>query len=319
MKKNLLFFLLLFIVFNVYSQSEKYDPQGVVQSNLKSLLNNKFGSNYEFYYFIIDSIRNHYKEDLTIDKFSDPYESLKSCILFYAYPDKDTEFILEDSAIIGIYKNNEILWYSNSILTGYSINLNYTGELNKDGKVEIVFSTREFKSCSVDRLWIISWDGATGEIINDYDEVSRMSKLVVWNYNFYDYDNDGIYEIISEIPDMCNIENWYPKDFLTVKDRITYGWNGIKYGLWPGIRQIKSNEFLPANRLEITSKCIVKFSNNIFTYSYTWNNDSSSEQSIGSIYLIPVDSIINTIAPPSKFNDWNTSNTELKLRIVLFG
>ncbi len=278
-------FLCLFITSGALAQptSEfKYDPEEVVRNALIAALRTKYSRTYEVSYHIMDSLIAHaIRGDI-----SDPYGTLAGCVLFSAMSDWD----VKDSTITGMFKNGEIVWddYPGTN-AGFGGELITTKDINKDGVVDILEAemdeertTREGSGISY--LWILSWDGRTGRIINDIDSTTHQSILVSTDmfYRLVDMDHDGIMEIRAVIRDW---REDFPRLNPSTLPRITYTWNGSKYGFFPSAHQIGENEFYPANLMGVSVHSKVNKNLDQYIYRYTVSNQDSSEQSINHIYI----------------------------------
>ncbi len=278
-------FLCLFITSGALAQptSEfKYDPEEVVRNALIAALRTKYNRTYEVSYHIMDSlIANDTRGDI-----SDPYGTLAGCVLFSAMSDWD----VKDSTITGMFKNGEIVWddYPGTN-AGFGGELITTKDINKDGEVDILEAemdrermTREGSGISY--LWILSWDGRTGRIINDIDSTTHQSVLVSTDevYDLVDINHDGIMEIRGGINDW---QEDFPRLNPSTLPRITYSWNGYKYGYFASTHQIAPNEFLPANFLSLSVRAKVMIGGDKYIYNYTVSNKDSSEQSIDDIHI----------------------------------
>ncbi len=141
-----------------------------------------------------------------------------------------------DSVVTGIYKNGQIIWddYPGTE-ADFASKLFATKDINNDGEVDILETetdfTRNTRESSISYLWILSWNGKTGKIINDIDPITHQSILVSTDgwYNLVDVNRNGIIEIRGEI------DHWQ-EDFPNLNSptlpSITYTWNGSKFGYW---------------------------------------------------------------------------------------
>ncbi len=216
MKLRIILIAFTFLIFNnltfaQYGWDSPYDLGNVIGEQLEAQIKTVFGEQYTVWYYVLDSMFN---KDYTYDEIIDPYNQLQGKVLFIAHPFYESEHLYPpyyesfysrpDSCILGIFSNGSIIWHSEPISLvkidtsrfgehhDYSIpdEIFAIKDINRDGKVDILLMT--------DALWIISWDGTTGTIINDMDPIDRSSKLfTTLSYELIDSDGDGILEIIS--------------------------------------------------------------------------------------------------------------------------
>jgi len=114
----------------------------------------------------------------------DPYGTLAHCIIFTGAGVSrggDTP-----PGFIGVYKEGEFLWVSDTLIEGYAVSFNgmvAATDLNNDGKVDIIVGATGGNRHEFEYLWIISWDGQSGTILNDlegdesYGYVSKIESL----------------------------------------------------------------------------------------------------------------------------------------------
>jgi len=280
----------------------KYDPNKVVLRALENSLQTKYGHAYKVSFHILDSlIANSLPDEIT-----DPYGTLKGCVLFSA----SSSWESEDSIITGIYKNGEIIWddFPGS-KSGFGGALITTKDINNDGQVDILEAeldhSRLTKMSSISYLWILSWNGTTGRIINDIDPTTQQSVLVSVDemYDLVDINRDGIMEIKGTITDVWQDD--FPNLSPPTLPSITYSWNGTKYGFFPSARQISENEFYPANLMGIIGHCFVIKSGASYNYSYTWANQQTSKQAIEDIYIGGLEDTSSNYSPVG----WHASSS----------
>jgi hypothetical protein len=272
----------LFSVAAQISAERKYDPDKIVRHALENALQVKHGHTYNVNFHIMDSLISHSRRG----QIADPYGTLSGCILFSAMPSWESE----DSTITGMYKNGEIIWddYPGT-KASFGGRLITTKDINNDGEVDILEAEidhqRSTEMSSISYLWILSWNGTAGMIINDIDSVTHQSTLVstdMW-YDLADINRDGIMEIKGAINDVWQDD--FPNLNPPTLPGITYSWNGNKYGFFPSAHQITKNEFYPADLMAVSVRCVVTKNNNAYIYSYTWTNQPASKQGIHHIYL----------------------------------
>jgi len=301
---KLLSFLVLTILVlsqnNLHAQfeAEPYKAPNNVTEDIESQMNAKYGGTYTLtIYFIMDSLIDKIPFDYMDEKYEDPYGTLKGVSVFSCQKNTDSE----DSSIVGVYKDGNILWDSGPIIFGNILSrLSFCKDINKDSTVDIGlisekedFSENYNPNNVVDYLWILSWNGSNGKFINDYDPGTDKSKLVPGPFKLFDENGDGVYEISS----MYSYDDEYthtpienpPPNY----PYVTYGWNGSKYGLWPSVHQLKEGDFYPAIWIEPTIKCRVTSEDSSLKFQYTVTNGKNSLQQIESIYItnIAVDKV----------------------------
>ncbi|HMN25923.1 MAG TPA: hypothetical protein PKE38_15570, partial [Ignavibacteriaceae bacterium] len=212
-------------------------------------------------------------------------------VKYFLYPPYyESSYSRPDSSIVGIFSNGSIIWHSEPIslvkldTIKYGLYHDYSipdeifaiKDINRDGKVDILLMT--------DALWIISWDGTAGTIINDIDPTDKTSKLLSSDtYRLIFTNEDDIYEILSYWFDYDSTYSKFPPLNIPTRPYVTYGWNGEKYGLWDDVVQIGLNEFPIANKLTGKVSCKVEFMPNedsSYLFKYTIKNDETSSQNI---------------------------------------
>ncbi len=232
----------------------------------------------------------------------DPYGTLKGCVLFTAQP---IERYYSSRAFVGIFKNNQILWHSDTVISienSYQHDIVATTDLNNDGKVDIITSWLYGMTMNLERLWIFSWDGQNGTVINDYDsENLSVIKSYEGLFLLVDINADGIFEIQG-------VEDPYSEP----EKIVTYAWNGSVYTNWPNSPQPLPSGYLPKNRLEVEVKARVVKDGSSFVFHYVLDNKATSIQKVDA-FLLPqcTDSIRGKAVP----RNWNFG----LLRKQLFG
>jgi len=292
-----------------------FDPTGAVRSQLENAVATRFGSVFVWQFAIMDSLLAHGTDirHWPREAVTDPFGSLRGCIFFSARKSLDESGVETDSCITGVYKNGQIIWdnYPGSKdCIGWSILT--AKDMNQDGQVDILTpsSSEDFSRTNGDNitfLSVLTWDGIRGRFINDVNTNPEdaggaaylRSKLISEDGTFetLDADGDGIFEIRGQVG-----EDWledFPAYRTTTSPYVTYGWNGSKYGLWASVRQVPRNEFLPANRLSVSVKCIVLPTDSGLVYSYTVSNDLTSRQRIQRFFVTGFRQFGTTFAPPS--------------------
>ncbi|MDR3627222.1 MAG: hypothetical protein P4L45_10340, partial [Ignavibacteriaceae bacterium] len=289
-----IFIIVSFIIFinigRLFSQDKPLPGEtSNLKQNIQSALNQKIGNDYELGMILnIDStlgdgLGPYWPE---IGEVEDNYSTLTHAVIFIASLTTGTDYINKPNGVIGIYKNGQISWYikmavskSNKI---YANNIWCIKDINKDGKVEILTTWLSgIQSEQGETLWIVSWDGENGKIINDIDSDGESAILTssFSPFSLADVEGDGIWEIQGET---------YPqdeKDSLKMTDESayvlrSYSWNGQLYNLWPNTPQPTLSAILPRNKVDVIVKAQVTHINDKYLYQYSVCNSTSSYQKI---------------------------------------
>ncbi len=214
-------------------------------------------------------------------EYTDAFETLKNCFVFVA--DSKDSLGGNEMFINGIYKDNQLLWLSNQILSKASDAFIIDAkDLNDDGSPEIIIAfSWELGVRTFEDWWIYSWDGITANLISQTDENGyTMIKMLGDSYHFTDVNSDNILEIVGSNP-------------VNTDSILTYSWNGSLYGSWTNGLQAMDIYFTTANHFQPRLfSSVLKISTDTLKYFYNVYNNLSSEQSIFNIYIkIGVDSL----------------------------
>ncbi len=220
------------------------------------------------------------------------YNTLTSCYVFIAQeqPQDDTS---ASHGILGIFKNGNIIWNSgpviNSSLSVGSL-ISATRDLNDDGKVEMITSWFEGAKGDIERLWIFTWDGSNGNLINAVDQINEsILILTATGIKYVDIDGNNIFEITGL---------WYDNENDEEMKKIIYSWNGAQYGKWANSPQPLPSGFYPRDKVDVTLKAVVNKIDSMFSYHYDLRNLLSSKQKINEFILdTSPDSINNDRSP----------------------
>ncbi len=285
MKRLLFAIILIAISMNINGQEFLYAKK--TQWEILKILKPELGDSIRILGAIeMDSVK---VDEWNKNDFTDPYGTLTNCTVFVIVPDYEEAPIYPGPYWIGVYKNGEVLWLTDSLYSSPLRPWFYTiKDLNKDGKVDIVLSLIEFtwpdRMSENSYLYVISWDGNTGVFINDG---GLHSKVKVYEAYYYDYDlnNDGIIELVTDT---------YTYNEITDENDSTIVvccWNGEKYGIfndcpqWPGPEINPYYPFTKANDFNATLETKIVKNNGKFEYKIKIINLKTSKQNIKSFYF----------------------------------
>jgi hypothetical protein len=268
------------------AQYNSHDPSGQIGALLDPLVKSRLGEEYSTKYQVIDSLIGNFGDDLK-EEVLDPYGTLRGCILFSAEKQQEGTQI-RDSSYFGVMKNGTIAWMSPPVFKGYWAALFGTRDINNDGKVEILITWFDDIDPMVQYMWIVSWDGTSGAIINGTNQEQNSVIISATDmYQLVDADNDGIDEIRGYwIIDKNDKESWrFPEDSIVTLPYVTFRWDGSHYAIAPSAQQIAGSAFLPANQLSVTVNCRVYVVRDSLRYVYEWKNSALSKQRMESFTL----------------------------------
>jgi hypothetical protein len=279
-------------------ESDPDDPTGAIRSQLTQVVHTQFGNDYDVAFIVLDSAIAKNQSTSDYGELSDPYGTLKGYILFGA----DKEATGDDGhGIMGFFKDGRIVWNSDSVFTGSWYGIYSVQDINRDGKVDLLVEwTPGSQLIMVRHLWIVSWDGSNGSVIN---QVSAMDG------NTTIHSAENMFEVIAadttsplvirgRWPGEENFSDYFPNTQIATFPYVTYSWNGSQYGLWPETRQVPGNEFTRANLLTVDVKCRVSKLQDSVSFQYFWSNEKSSKQHMASFALAGVKKSFEAINPP---------------------
>jgi hypothetical protein len=250
----LIFMIIVFSFQSLYSQQSKRtrrvsdDPGGVIKAQLTAAVQNQFGQDYRVAFRMLDSAIARNESTHEGGELEDPYNTLKGYIWFVA----DKKPIDDDEhGIVGMYKDGQIIWHSEPVFKGESYGIYSIKEINNDGKVELLVEwTPGAQMIMVSHLWIISWDGTTGTIINQVDSTSGNTTIHAEGSMFELIVNDTTSAMLIRAywPEKEDFSKWFPNIQISTLPFVTYSWNGTLYGLWTSTQQIPGDAYLPANK-----------------------------------------------------------------------
>jgi hypothetical protein len=220
--------------------------------------------------------------------YQDPYNTLSGSYLIMASglePDKD---------LIGIYKDGALLWTTEPELTS-STYRHFLGsrELNSDGKVELIFGWKLGVNPRGSFLWIVSWDGINGQLINKIDERDRPEVYSGGDVIFIpDFEVDGIYEIMTY--------DFYDGDEDDSNDLyFLLKWDGTHYSLYQKLHQkdlLLSQFDRKGFKVDVRAQVKKALGNNLFQYVIF--NKANSLKKIEHIHLASNISSFRSISIP---------------------
>jgi hypothetical protein len=182
---------------------------------------------------------------------------------------RDTEYA------IGVFRNNSILWISDSLPGEYSGgDFEAVFDFNKDGYVDIKTDWHYADNIKYSDVWIFSWDGSRGWLINDVNENGRTA------INYYcmleDINGNGIYELVGERP----VLNQQGEQISN--EKFAYIWNGSKYvsGIsTPEKKTTVANNFTASLHVKVVKQ------SDSYEYKYLISNDIASIQPIKYLFI----------------------------------
>ena len=278
MKKMLILILTILVRDLVFPQSDPRAYEYFYVNQINPLVKAQFGSSYSVGVEVIDTVIGT-RTSIENDEITDPFGTLQHCVLFFASK-HDNE---QDSSFFGIFKNGSILWESNRVIKGAAMRPFATADINSDGQVDILTTWFGYGDTRYRDMWIFSWNGTTGTIINQVDTTAfGISAISGVYFELIDANSDGIKEIRSILSDG------------TEK---THVWSGTTYGPGSSGQQVVQRTFLPANQLTPSVSATVSLTGSSYTYNYTWSNNAASKQAIQSFYLREIRSTCTPIKP----------------------
>ncbi len=326
----ILFFALIFGLLNMKLFPQKLLP-GITE-NLISRIQNEVDNSISIEYKVgsvlnVDSclgfgLRPDFVE---ISQIEDPYNTLSGCYIFlatrYTYDDKDDN----STALVGIFKDGQILWSSgDEIKYSALIRGNFIWmikDINMDGKIDIL-TTWSSKN-SWDRfddgtlsphlyLWIVSWDGINGEIINDVDQQGNSTIKISSRgvFRLADIEGDGIWEIQGDAFPVNSSDSLQVSEDYGFVLRTFSLYEG-KYSFWPNTQQPFIDDFYPRDNLNVKLTNEINKATDSYYYKYKLSNLNTSSQWINEIALKINGDSINYVFERDLWEDVNMSDSIL--------
>ena len=295
-----LFYIIIFIItlfdFCIFNHiqaqniTEPFNASNEIVSYIESQMYSKYNHGFKISIFIImDSILNRMPSSYFDERMTNPYNTLNGISIFSCQKENGTQ----DSSIIGVLKNGNLLWDSGPFISGNVLSdIVFCKDINKDNIVDIGliselsdFSEGYNPNKIVDYLWILSWNGISGSFINEVDDITSKSNLIPGPFRLFDQNGDDVYEISSVFSYneeySYSIPQFPPQNF----PYVTYGWNGDKYGLWPEVYQLSENDYYPAIWMNPKIDCKVLSYDSLLTLDYVVMNLPNSIQEIEKITI----------------------------------
>lgn len=266
--KMLMFFLLV-VALLISAESQTRDDVAVskrleIRNGIRSYQNRSYELRGRIIY--IDS--TIHDNDFEYRNIADPYGTLQNCFIIFAGSSNPTE---EDSNVIAVYKDNQLIWLSETIFQAETGRLLGTKDLNNDGMVDLITAWSVFASPNFELLTIYSWDGTRGLRITSEENGLDGN---AGSFEITDLNGDGVYEITATTLD---------EDGRGVK--IVYSWNGSEFGNWVDSPAYDSQSFSAANNLSVTLRAEVQKINNRRRFTYAIRNDEMSKQTIKDVFF----------------------------------
>jgi hypothetical protein len=288
--------LLLTFIINNQILCQFLNSEVIANSEIESILYSGLGK----YYYVNSFDVNLRKIDQEY-YIQDKSNLLKDCFVFVA---KDS--LTYSTILFGVYKAGTVLWKSREFSCGKSII--FSGDIwqirnLKPDKVYVIFQLPFIPDGYESNIWLISWDGINGSIVNevnseDFSTISSTTNSI----KFVDIDGDGNEELLGVKVD-STIYHTEIDTSISYAGKTLYTWNGniiSDYGA-------TLPDILPKNKFDATINTTLKFNNNTFTYKYLVANSANSIQSI---QTFAIDTDIDTLIEkqvPSKWICFNST------------
>jgi hypothetical protein len=211
----------------------------------------------------------------------DPSSSLWNCWLFTTRLRASVYGLLDSSGIVGsannmvgVFRNDAIIWISDSVITEEEGYLFTTRDINNDGLLEILTL---WEGPRTDRgeahLWIHSWTGSSGEVINDKTDDWIATSVIGGpsdGFVLFDAEGDAILEI---------------KNVSVSDGSLTWSWNGQKYGSWPQTPHLPETTWWPRKEVSAQVSAVARKDQDRLRFEYALRNAVTSKQRINYFML----------------------------------
>ena len=260
MKSKIKFLLpLLIILLDALGSSSQTRQQFQVAAGkaIDAMIQTRLGAQYESIFVIdVDSVLGN--AGLYAYPVEDPHRLLRHCFIFIGGRNA------RNGNFLGVYRDGRILWVSDTTIQGWQPQLFAITDLDRSRRADImVESDNDYPSS---QLWIFSWDGHTGKLINAVDSVGgSVLTSMAHSFALFDAEGDGVIEIRDG-----NVEDGSK----------TWSWNGSAYGSWGDTPHLPSTTLWPANKIDISVHCIVRDSADVFRFDYLVYNRPTSLQKV---------------------------------------
>jgi hypothetical protein len=249
--------LLIFILF--YSLSISGQSIEDIKMEIQKLVKDKTGIDYLIY------CKKATPADFKPSLFLDPNNLLEDCYLFLTRSAPMDDGTSKNS-FIGIFKKGSIIWESPRIINAencWNYWFSQVKDLNNNGDIEIVTIWSQSMSEYSQDIWIISWDGNSGEVANRFTNNGRSEiNIVSGSLEIVDIEGDGTLEIIGK-----NLDKDQEK---------VYSWNANIIGdFGKNLPQI-----YPRDKIDPKINTKVTKLDSIYNYNFELENQNNSLQSI---------------------------------------
>ena len=261
-----------------------------IQDQLKSQLQSFYNKSFDVNVMLLDTLLGkRTSRGLGWNEvINNPYKTLNGYYIFSANPIKNG-YPMKDSVVFGFFKNNQIIWSTGPTMSGDWDGIFGATDLNADGEVDIMttwsywWSQRE----RISYMWIFSWNGSQGRVLNEIDSVYNQSIIMAVEGLFEVLDGANNLKKIRAEWDVENekINSFFPPIAVSTLPYVTYSWNGLKYTISTESDQVSGTTFLPANKLNVSLSASCKIGTDSNKFSYFFSNNVSSQQNIAIIYL----------------------------------
>jgi hypothetical protein len=227
-------FVPLFSLVSILSAQSYLDRNHIVEPQIDKLIKARYGNEYICNGFsMMDSLVLYSTKEKNY-RHQDPYGTLRGCIFYSAC--RYQEECDADTFITGVVMGNQIIWDN---LPGMKANpgghLNYSQDINNDGKVELIFCEPSRESMHIGKgpwlfyLYVLSWDGKEVKFINSFDNEGNSMLLSDDGCELIKSNRKYIFNIQSSLPDNYFIPDMYKTKTYPI---VTYTWKGSTIGLW---------------------------------------------------------------------------------------